>query len=248
MERYKFLNASAELNGDVLSGNAKFPEISQDVHDEKDLEFSLKCSESNSDEIKKTVFNKIKEKLWKIIVKFKEDLLKEHGSSIQVEDKPKKAAAAPMAKANDSYVESGQKKQSLLAMSSLKQTKEFFCSADDLFRCLTHPDFIARWTGASSIMNISKIGSEFALFGGNIQGQLKAVEAPSFLKMKWRTSDWPSEHFSTVSISIKQQSSSTILELEQHDIPSGDLPRTEENWNKRYWNPIMAVFGFGSSF
>lgn len=64
--------------------------------------------------------------------------------------------------------------------------------------------------------------------------------------MKWRLKQWPSEHYSHVTIEFKQGSDSTELKLVQKDVPIGEKNSTEQNWTNYYWNSLKRTFGFGS--
>lgn len=117
-------------------------------------------------------------------------------------------------------------------------------SANDLYDALTNPGRVQIWTQAAA--NISTTpNSDLALFGGNVTGKTLEAAQGSKLKQSWRLSQWPAGHYSTVTISFEQGSSSTLLKLTQEGVPEEHFESTEQNWTRYYFDRIKAIFGWG---
>lgn len=124
-------------------------------------------------------------------------------------------------------------------------TEKFRCSPRELFECLVDPARVRAYAGGDAIVSREK-GGKFKLFGGSVEGENVQVEAPRKLVQKWRFSSWPSGHYSTVTITLEEKDSRTILKLQQEGIPSDDKERTEQGWDYNFWTRIKGIFGFGS--
>ena len=64
--------------------------------------------------------------------------------------------------------------------------------------------------------------------------------------MRWRSKSWPNEHYSNVTLELKQKDCTTDLVLTQTGIPDNEYDRTKEGWHQYYWEPIKMTFGFGA--
>ncbi|PVV03251.1 hypothetical protein BB560_001916 [Smittium megazygosporum] len=127
---------------------------------------------------------------------------------------------------------------------------EFKAPPKDVFDALTNPSTASLWSRSSATVSSSP-NSNFELFGGNVSGTVIKAEqskdsANTFvIVQKWRLGQWPSNHFSTVEMTITEGSNSTKLGLVQTGVPSNELEVTERNWTHYYWDPIKATFGWG---
>ena len=64
--------------------------------------------------------------------------------------------------------------------------------------------------------------------------------------MNWRYKQWPSEHYSLVTIELNEKEDCTVLTLTQTGVPQNFVENTEEGWKRFYWSSIKQTFGFGS--
>jgi len=124
-------------------------------------------------------------------------------------------------------------------------TEKFHCSPRDLFECLVDSARVKAYAGGDATVSREK-GGKFKLFGGSVEGENIEVEQPRRLVQKWRFSSWPEGHYSTVTITLEEKDSKTILKLQQEGVPANDKERTEQGWNYNFWSRIKGIFGFGS--
>lgn len=60
---------------------------------------------------------------------------------------------------------------------------------------------------------------KFELFGGNIYGEFLEISLTKIVQ-KWRCKQWPSGHFSEVTIDICEKNDHTEVNLTQIDVPT----------------------------
>jgi activator of HSP90 ATPase len=126
----------------------------------------------------------------------------------------------------------------------ITMTEEFKCTAEELFLTLTEERRVNAFTRCDS--QVDPVGGgQFTLFGGNITGKFIEIETDKKIVQKWRFKDWPSEHYSTVTIELVQEVDCTRLNLTQLGVPDSDYDRTNEGWHRYYWDSIKSTFGFG---
>ncbi|KAF8822065.1 activator of hsp90 atpase 1 family protein, partial [Cardiosporidium cionae] len=68
-----------------------------------------------------------------------------------------------------------------------------------------------------------KIGSRFKLMGGNVEGDIVALEKDSLITQRWRFHDWKEGNYSTVHITFTQlEEGKTEVHILQQGIPVED--------------------------
>lgn len=128
----------------------------------------------------------------------------------------------------------------------LQLSDTFKCTADELYRVLTDPGLLQAFTQTTAVSE-PVVGGKICLLGGNITGKYLQLQQPTCIKQNWRIKSWPAEHYSEVTITIKQESDTTSLSLTQVGVPRADFDRTEDGWRRHYFESIKRIFGFGSA-
>jgi len=64
----------------------------------------------------------------------------------------------------------------------------------------------------------------------------------------WRMKHWPANHYSEVSLVIRDLGDQCRLELTQTGVPAADLESTQTGWRAHQWERMKTVLGFGSGF
>jgi len=126
------------------------------------------------------------------------------------------------------------------------QKIEFMCQAGDLYRALTERQMVCAFTRGDAEIEADK-GAKFRLFNGSVTGTFTELNFNESIGMRWRFESWPAEHYSEVKITFDQKDCTTDLILEQSGIPENEYDKTSEGWERYYWQPIKATFGFGAS-
>lgn len=80
----------------------------------------------------------------------------------------------------------------------------YACRPQDLYDALTDARFVQNYTQAPAEFD-RKVGGEFTLFGGAVQGKFLQLDAPNLIEQSWRFREWPDDVFSTVRIEFKGQ-------------------------------------------
>jgi activator of HSP90 ATPase len=122
----------------------------------------------------------------------------------------------------------------------------FSATADDLYTALTEPNHVAAFTG-SRVEISQEAGGRFSLFDGSISGTQVELTPGKKIVQKWRSSEWPDGHFSTVTITLADYDDGCHLSLVQQGVPASDYERTSQGWPRFFWERIKGTFGYGSA-
>lgn len=134
-------------------------------------------------------------------------------------------------------------------VTSLSDQQEFRTTAEQLFETFTDPQRIAAFTRAPpKVFEGAKEGARFEIFGGNVSGSYVKLDRPTYIEQKWRLSQWPANHFSTLKLKFEQNDTDgfTIMRVDWQDVPVGQEEDTKKNWENYYVRSIKTTFGFGT--
>jgi len=137
------------------------------------------------------------------------------------------------------------KKSTALRTGRFELTEKFMCTPHDLFMCLVETNRVKAYAGSDAVASVQKNGL-FSLFGGNVVGENLEVDVPKKLVQKWRFSSWPEGHYSTVTMTLEEKDSKTVLKLVHEGVPDGEIEQTKSGWSSNFWSRIKGVFGYGS--
>ncbi|KYM77841.1 Activator of 90 kDa heat shock protein ATPase like protein 1 [Atta colombica] len=239
-----------------IEGKINIPNLSEENDiSEVDIEVTLKDSTDEGEKVKQFLHTKgkdaIREKLKKYVSSLKEEFTK--GMILPKKDNDKE-------KENISNITSGFniKMQMNAAMTptnnnktanckisttTIKQNVKFQCRADEFYNVLSSIEMVQAFTKNPVKLEPKKNG-QFELFGGNIHGEFIEI-TPTKIIQKWRCKQWPSGHFSDVTIDICEKNDHTEVNLTQSGVPVSEELSTKENWDRYYWDAIKRTFGFG---
>lgn len=128
---------------------------------------------------------------------------------------------------------------------NLDLKEEFKCRKEELYRALTLPEMVSAFTRSPATVELEN-GGRFTMFGGNITGTFVSIRPDEELKQRWRSKNWPDEHYSEVSLTIEEKEDHTLLIVKQTGIPESDYERTLNGWKDIYFKGIKQAFGFGA--
>ena len=120
-------------------------------------------------------------------------------------------------------------------METISQTYELKATPAAVFDALINPKTIQQWSGAPATMD-SQAGTEFSLFGGQIEGTNLEVVANKKLVQQW-------PHQSKVTITLTDNGSTTTAELKHEDIPKAEVDSFRQGWIDYYFGPMQKMFG-----
>jgi len=163
------------------------------------------------------------------------------------EAQPVKAAAqkkAPEMQRDDRTTQAG--------YHELRLEERYHANPQDIFDCFTIAGKLQAFTQSPAKVDAS-VGGEFSWFDGAVSGRFVELDPPTKLVLDWRFSNWTENHFSKVTLVLKNpESGLTVLSLHQIKIPEEDsyghgnvLEVTESGWRNQILTRIKAVFGYG---
>ncbi|KAJ3607169.1 hypothetical protein NHX12_026682 [Muraenolepis orangiensis] len=124
---------------------------------------------------------------------------------------------------------------------SLKET--FLTSPDELYRTFINQEFVQVFTHSEAQVDGQR-GGTFQMLDGNVKGVFTELIPDKKIVMKWRFKTWPSEHYATIRLGLKDQGDQTELSLDCKEVPSEEEERTMEGWKKYYFTAIKQTFGY----
>lgn len=110
-------------------------------------------------------------------------------------------------------------------------------SARDIYEALLDPKRADIWTHGKSQVS-KKIGSQFKFFDGNVHGELIQATPSKSIIQTWRLKNWPKDHYSTVSLELKESQEGVTVKVNQVGVPVGQEETIRRNWMGYYWKSI----------
>ncbi|XP_051510942.1 activator of 90 kDa heat shock protein ATPase homolog 1a [Myxocyprinus asiaticus] len=126
---------------------------------------------------------------------------------------------------------------------SLKET--FLTSPEELYRVFLNQDMVQAFTHLAAFVD-GCLGGKFRLLEGNVHGQFAELIPDKKIVMKWRFSNWPTGHASTVTLNFVDRSNETELTMEAKGVPNNEEDRMKEGWQRYYFDAIKQTFGYGA--
>ncbi len=119
--------------------------------------------------------------------------------------------------------------------------KVFKINADpaDIYAALTNPSTIELWSGYPAVMS-TEPGSEFSLWDGDISGRNLEFITGKKIVQEWYFGDQPEK--SIVTIIIEPERDSSVVTVEQTNIPDEDFSGIAEGWKEYYVDAIIGFF------
>ncbi|EFN89970.1 activator of 90 kDa heat shock protein ATPase homolog 1 [Harpegnathos saltator] len=238
-----------------IEGKINIPNLSEENDiSEIDIEITLKDSTEEGEKVKYFLHTKgkdvLRQKLEKYVSSLKEeftkgmilpkkDNVKENISNITSGFNVKMQMNTGMVGPTNNNKTVGCK----ISTTTIKQQQKFQCRADEFFNVFSTVEMVQAFTRGPVRLELKKYG-QFELFGGNIHGEFVEI-TPTKIVQKWRCKQWPSGHYSNVTIDICERSDHTEVNLTQTGVPLSEEVSTKENWDKYYWDAIKRTFGFG---
>ncbi len=127
-------------------------------------------------------------------------------------------------------------------MKTIKQTVIFKATPHDVYETLMDSKKHARFTGSSA--EISRdVGGEFSVYDGGLLGTNVELIPDKKIVQKWRCvmENWPDDHYSTATFSLKNVKEGTELTLTQSSVPDACYEEISEGWNEYYWKPMKKM-------
>ena len=116
----------------------------------------------------------------------------------------------------------------------------FEASAHEVYEALMDSKKHSMFTG-SEVQMSRKVGTEFSVYGGDIQGINLELVPDKKIVQSWRYSDWPEGHYSKAIFSLKEVSVGTRLTFTQAGVPEEFYDDISQGWGDYYWEPMKEI-------
>src|ERR1051326_5589293 len=114
-------------------------------------------------------------------------------------------------------------------MATIKQSYEMKATPAQVFKALTDPKIIKKWSGAPAKMSARK-GANFEIWGGDMFGKNLDV-----LKNKKLVQEWNTKTFSSkVTFTLKAKGKSTVVDLLHEEVPTASKKNYSDGWKQYY--------------
>lgn len=128
--------------------------------------------------------------------------------------------------------------------SSFKSRIQFAAPPHIVFETLLDAPRVSAFTQSAAEISATR-GSSFKLFGGSIVGEITELDQAKKIGQKWRSKDWPSDHFSQVLMTFEaHDGGNCVITLSHTNVPDSDLERTRSGWEQFFWQRMRGVFGW----
>lgn len=261
---------SLDINYESTTGHKGTISIPEIMYDTEPDEYQFNLDDRIDEPTRILIRNKIVPKIRTVLEDFGPTLINVHGSDIQVDDsqvmstftkgnqnlkymKPVVKEKTTFNKNTVSSSSDSKNKSTPLPeyaqkynISTLHLTSEFNTTAEQLYITLLDPSRVAMWTRSAPIGIEPKVGSEFKLFGGGVEGKILRLVENKEIEMFWRLSSWKAGHYVKIIFKLDQGQSETIMDVTLNGVPIGDEELVEDNFKDKYFKAIKLTFGFGA--
>jgi activator of HSP90 ATPase len=122
---------------------------------------------------------------------------------------------------------------------TLHQTIVFKATAHELYEALMDSKKHAAFTESQAKIS-RKVGGDFQAYDGYATGKNVELTPDKKIVQTWRASDWPEDHFSTVTFVFTEKNGETTVDFTQTEIPDEAFPDIKQGWQEWYWDRLKA--------
>jgi len=123
---------------------------------------------------------------------------------------------------------------------TIRQSATFRVSPHEVYEVLMDAKKHSELTG-SEVQIDRNVGSEFSVYGGDIQGINLELVPDQKIVQSWRYSDWPEGHYSKATILLKEIPNGTRLTFTQTEVPDEFFEDIAQGWKDYYWEPMKEM-------
>jgi activator of HSP90 ATPase len=91
-----------------------------------------------------------------------------------------------------------------------------------------------------------EVGGAFTAWGDHISGFNLALRPGRKIVQAWRAKDWWPDHYSIVTIDLKEADGGTELRFTQIGVPPHRFEGHSTGWISAYWQPMLELFEQGA--
>ena len=128
---------------------------------------------------------------------------------------------------------------------TIRQTITLDASPHDVYEMLMDEKKHARFTGGAAMIS-RDVGGAFVTNSGYATGTTKELVQDTKIVQTWRASDWPDDHYSTLTITLSPVSTKTKLSFVQTGVPEDQFEEISQGGYDYYWNPLKKSLEKGT--
>lgn len=99
----------------------------------------------------------------------------------------------------------------------------------------------SRLTGGKTSIS-RRVGGRFTAFDGYAEGVNLELQDAKKIVQSWRASDWPANHYSKATFTLKKVKGGTRLTFTQTGVPNSQYASIKQGWMDYYWTPLKVLF------
>lgn len=257
---------SLDINYESSTGHKGSINIPEIMYDTEPDEYQFNLDDRVDESSRLLIRSKVVPEIRKILEDFGPTLINVHGSDIQVNEDQVMSTFTkgnqnlsymkPVIKEKTTFNKGESKPQPKSTplpeyaqkynIAKLNLSTEFNTTAEQLYITLLDPQRVSAWTRSSPGGIEPRVGAEFKLFGGGIEGKILRLVENKEIEMLWRITSWKEGHYVKVTFTLDQGQSETIMNVEMNGVPIGEEELVEENFKDKYFRAIKLTFGFGA--
>jgi activator of HSP90 ATPase len=125
-------------------------------------------------------------------------------------------------------------------MKTIKQAVTIKSSPHAVFEAFMDSKRHSKFTGDKAVIS-RKVSGKFTAFNGYADGKNLEIIEDKKIVQTWRASDWPENHYSTITLILMMVGAATKLTFTQTDVPDDRLADIKQGWTDFYWKPMKAM-------
>ena len=123
---------------------------------------------------------------------------------------------------------------------TIEQCVVFKSTAHQVYESLMDSSRHSSFTGATAEVG-RKVGEAFSCYGGYLKGKQLELVPNQCIKQSWHAASWQKDHYSTVTITLKDVAEGVELCLIHEGVPAEDEEGISEGWYLNYWNKLATA-------
>jgi activator of HSP90 ATPase len=123
---------------------------------------------------------------------------------------------------------------------TIRQSVTFKASPHAVYEALMDSRKHARFTGAKAMIS-RKVNGRITAYDGYIEGVHLDLVPDKKIVQSWRGSDWPENHFSKATFSLKKVKNGVRLTFTQIGVPDQHYHDISQGWRDYYWKPMKEM-------
>jgi activator of HSP90 ATPase len=125
---------------------------------------------------------------------------------------------------------------------TIKQSVTIKANPHEVYEALMDSRNHSKFTGEKASIS-RKVGGKFSIFDGGLTGTNLELVQDKKIVQSWRASmrDWPKDHYSRATFSMKDVTGGTRLTFTQSGVPEKCYESISQGWRDYYWKPMKEM-------